>query len=155
MHPLIETLQRTPIRPDEKTVRSVLASVFNVDLLGTDEITAQQAVVILAYKLLLDTGHDPDHLIHILRFFRKGIEGWHPHERAILNLSDNRYAMLFRFTEEFKVLDYRKCEVIATAPEPVFQASVNLRALAALLASAMESSGHSPTGVAAIEAAPS
>lgn len=147
MHPLIETLQRTPIRPDEKLVRSVMASVFNIDLMDAGPVKAQQAIAVLAYKLLLDMGHDADHLIHIFRFFRSGIEKWQPLDRGIINLSDNRYAMFFMYAEEFKVLDYREGEVLATAPEPLFQASVNLRALAELLSAAMGPPGHYQTGV--------
>lgn len=147
MHPIIDTLQRTPIRPDEKLIRSVLASVFNIDLLDVEAVKAQHAVVVLAYKLLLDMGHDPDHLIQIFRFFRCGIEKWQLEDRGILNLSDNRYAMFFMYAEEFKVLDYREGEVLANAPEPLFQASVNLRALAELLSTAMGPPGRYQTGV--------
>lgn len=155
MHPFIDTLQRTPIRPDEKIVRSALASVFNLDLMDSTAVKPQQAVVVLAYKVLLDMGHDHDHLVHILRFFRDGIERWQPHDRGILNLSDNRYAMFYMYAEEFKVLDYREGEVLATAPEPLFQASVNLRALAELLATAMGPPGRYLHGVEEPSTAPS
>ncbi|HSN71216.1 MAG TPA: hypothetical protein VLT59_06895 [Steroidobacteraceae bacterium] len=150
MHPIIDTLQRTPIRPDEKLVRSVMASVFNVDLVDDVPVKAQHAIIVLAYKLLVDMGHDPDHVVHILRFFREAIEQWQPIDRAILNLSDNRYAMFFTYErefDEFKVLDYREGEVLATAPEPLFQASVNLRALAELLSTAMGPPGRYQSGV--------
>lgn len=150
MHPIIDTLHRTPIRPDEKLVRSVMASVFNVDLVDDIPVRAQHAVTILAYKLLVDMGHDPDHVVHILRFFRDAIEQWQPLDRAILNVSDNRYAMFFTYArefDEFKVLDYREGDVLATAPEPLFQASVNLRALAELLSTAMGPPGRYQSGV--------
>jgi len=151
MHPLVETLQRTPIRPDEKIVRSVMASVFNVDLVDGILVQPQQAIVVLAYKLLLDMGHEPAHLLQIFRFLRPAIMSWSVIDRAILNLSDNRYAMLFtydRVDEDRGVYDYRECEVLATAPEPLFQASVNLRALAGLLSEAMGPPEHCQTGVA-------
>lgn len=148
MHSVIDTLQRTPIRPDEKLVRSVMASVFNIDLMmDASPVKAQHAIVVLAYKLLADMGHDTDHLLQIFRFFRPALEKWQPHDRGILNLSDNRYAMFFMYAEEFKVLDYREGEVLATAPEPLFQASVNLRALAELLSTAMGPPGRYQTGV--------
>lgn len=158
MHPLVETLNRTPIRPDEKLVRSVMASVFNIDLDPDRTVKPQHAIVVLAFKLLFDMAHDRDHLIHIFRFFRAAIEQWDPHNVGILNLSDNRYAMLFTFERkcmecvEEQVYDYREGDVLATAPEPVFQTSVNLRALAELLAEAMGPPGRYRTGVEEPEA---
>ena len=153
MHPIIEVLQRTPIRPDAKLVRSVMASVFNNDLLDDKPIPPQHAVVVMAFKLLLDMAYEQGHLIHTFRFFRKDIDKWRLHDVGVINMSDNRYSMFFTYDraghEDTKVYDYRECEVLATAPEPVFQTSVNLRVLAVQLATALESPEHSPTEEAA------
>lgn len=134
----VDVLQRSPIRPDLKTVRTVLASVFNIDYKDNLDLPIHQLVVVLAYKVLLDTGHESDHLIQIFRFCRTELESWDQQSPAMLSISNGTLAILFFNKTQTCALNFRSGVEVATAPEPVFQLSVNLRALSALLVSSSE-----------------
>jgi hypothetical protein len=134
----IRALQHSPIRPDMKTVRAVLAGVFNIDL-GIDTVTEQHLIVAMAYKLLLDMEHDPDHLIYIFRLFRKPLDEWDCRSRCLISLNDNSVAVFIAEGKTPRVVNYRDGEVLARAPVPVFQVSVNLSALSGFLEQGLES----------------
>ena len=148
----IRALQHSPIRPNMKTVRTVLAGVFNIDL-GIDTVTEQHLIVAMAYKLLLDMGHDADHLIYIFRLFRAPLTEWNCRSRCLLSLNDNSVAVFIAEGETSKVVNYRDGEVLARAPVPVFQVSVNLSALSGFLERGLESLQRSLSEEAAAAAA--
>lgn len=136
MHPVIEVLKRTPMSPDAKTTRTVLASVFNVDLDEAGPLPPHQIITVMAYKILHDMGISTEHLIHILRYYRNGLAEWDVLKPGVLSLSDNRYAVLYAGKKQYVPFNYRDDDLTRPS-EPVFEVSVNLRALSGLLVKAM------------------
>lgn len=156
-------VEGSPIHPTPKTCRAVLAQVFNRDN-WQDDVTPAEAVVILASKLLADSGHDGDHIVSIFRYFREDIEYWAKHVSGslrmannllVLTIMDNRRASLIgplhdrRCQGERRVFEFKEGVEATASPVPILQLSVTLSGLLALIVEPAGPSSSHRAGVAA------
>lgn len=141
---------RTSVGPDREHVRTVLAGVFNRDIRDgdTEELTEHEAVVVLAAKMLLDTGHRSGHVQAIFRLNKerllgKRLDGVLP---VLLSLSDNRYVVVFGDVNDYvPVYDYTTGKRCGPLRLPLLQMSINLTKLLEMVrAVAAERESHVP-----------
>jgi len=124
----------THICPDRAHVRTVLAGIFNRDIRPDDlaELTSIEAVVILASKMLLDMGHKSGYVQAIFRLnkarlLERRLDGELP---VILNISDNRYAMVFGGLDDaVPIYNFIAGVLSTTSGTPLIQMSINLTKL--------------------------
>lgn len=124
----------THICPDRAHVRTVLAGIFNRDVRPDDitVLTAVEAVVILAAKMLLDMGHKSGYVQAIFRLNKERLlnrrfDGELP---VILSISDNRYAMVIGGLDDaVPIYDYIAGDLSTASGTPLLQMSINLTKL--------------------------
>lgn len=153
----IDELRATPFKPSKKDIRTVMSSVFGHT--DVDECSAIEATVVLAYKVLRDTGHEVEQLLAIFQFFREAIEewSWDKNRRSplVLVISNNRYASVLVKPSDKRLYDFRKFTQVRPTDAPiVLQVSVVLSGLYVLAGGTLPLRSYSQLGAVADEAAP-
>ena len=140
-------LMASPFKPSKKDIHSVLNSVFYKT--SADDITLIEATLILAYKILRDTGHDIEQLLAILRFFKESIEEWSWGDRdtsLTLTINNNRYAAIVGWEYDQRLYNFRALKQVQPTAEPlVLQVSVVLSGLYVLAGGTLRRPSRSPS----------
>lgn len=152
-----DELLAMPFKPSKKDIHSVLNSVFYKPKAET--FSPLEATIVLAYKILRDTGHDIEQLLAVLQFFKESIEEWSWSERKTpltLAINNNRYAAIVGWDYDTRLYDFRELRQVQPTAEPlVLQVSVVLSGLYALAEDTPRQQSCSPSEEADDGSAPS
>lgn len=153
----LDELMATTFKPTKKDIQVVMSGVFGIS--SCDAYSPLEAMVVMAYKILRDTGHDVEHLLASLQYFLEDIIAWE-HDGCRVPLTfmivNNRYASVFSLPARKRLYDLREFRQVELMDELLLlQVLVGLSGLYALAGGKLPHQLRSPPAAESAEAAQS